>query len=351
MAGASAAAVLGRQRHRVILLDSRATYPASFKAEKIEPDQAALFRKLGLLEGLLPAARRIREIISARGRLPFRSMAIEQYGILYQDMVNGVRGQIPANVERKTARAQEVVPGADGAHVTLMNGEILRARLVVLACGTGGHLLKSLGIGKRMLSEAHSLTVGFNLKPESGVRLPFDSLTYYPSSSKPRVAFLSLFPIRDMMRANYFTYWKPGDPQVDEFQKDPLAALIAAFPRLLSFTGRFQVTGRIEMGLADLYRVEAHLQPGLVLIGDAFQSVCPTTGTGLSKVLTDVDVLCKLIPEWLRSSEMGTKKISEFYNDPQKVASDRQSLEAAFYCRNLSLSPSLWWRVRRRSCQ
>jgi hypothetical protein len=31
-------------------------------------------------------------------------------------------------------------------------------------------------------------------------------------------------------------------------------------------------------------------QPGVVQIGHAFQSVCPSTGMGLDKVLTDVDV-------------------------------------------------------------
>lgn len=347
LAGASAAAVLGRQRLRVILIDSRATYPASFKAEKIEPDQAALFRKLGLLEGLLQAAARIREIISARGRLPFRSMTIEQYGILYQDMVNGVRRQIPANVERKTARVQEIVPGVDAAQVKLMEGESLRARLVVLACGTAGHLLARLGIGKRMIRERQSLTVGFNVAREDGKPFPFDSLTYYPRSKEPRVAFLSLFPIRDVMRANYFTYWKPGDLEVDRFQKDPQRELLGAFPQLPRFTGHFRVVGRIEMAPADLYRAEGYQLPGLVLIGDAFQSVCPTTGTGVSKVLTDVDVLCECMPEWLKTHGMGIDKLACFYEHPRKIACDRWSLEGALYTRAFSIDPSFRWTVQR----
>lgn len=38
LAGASAAAVLARKGVRVMLIDSRHTYPTCFKAEKIEPD-------------------------------------------------------------------------------------------------------------------------------------------------------------------------------------------------------------------------------------------------------------------------------------------------------------------------
>lgn len=50
LAGASAATVLARKGVRVMLIDSRQTYPACFKAEKIEPDQAELFRKFGLID-------------------------------------------------------------------------------------------------------------------------------------------------------------------------------------------------------------------------------------------------------------------------------------------------------------
>ncbi len=347
LAGATTAAVLGRLGVRVILIDSRATYPAGFKAEKIEPDQAALFRRFGLLNELLPAAARIHEILSARGRFPFRHVPIEQYGIFYQDMVNGVRQQIPANVERRTARVQDIIPAADMSRVTLMSGESLRARLVVLACGTGGHLFSRLGIGKKMISAGHSLTVGFNLESEDGKPFPFDSLTYYPRSTESRVAFLSLFPIRHLMRANYFTYWKPGEPEVDRLHKDPTGELLRTFPQLTRFTGSFRVAGRIEMGPADLYRADGYLRPGLVVIGDAFQSVCPTTGTGVSKVLTDVDVLGACIPDWLRTSGMGTEKLARFYEHPRKVSCDRSSLEGALYSRIFFIDPSLRWTIQR----
>jgi len=61
----------------------------------------------------------------------------------------------------------------------------------------------------------------------------------------------------------------------------------------------------------------------LVVIGDAFQSVCPATGTGLTRVLTDVDVLCnECIPDWLATPGMGPEKIDRFYTQ----ARDRSAI-------------------------
>lgn len=348
LGGATTAALLGRTGLRVVLIDQRATYPASFKAEKIEPDQAALFRKFGLLEGLLPMTGRVHTIATGRGRVLYRVEPVEQYGIFYQDMVNGVRAQIPEGVAWERDRVQSITPSASVSRITLLSGKSLNARLVVLACGTGGQLSVRLGIGKRMISETHSLSIGFNLERVDGNPFPFDALTYYPDSDQSRVACLSLFPMRTTMRANYFTYWIPGDAQANRFPKDPHGELLAVFPHLERFTGPFRVTGRIEMGPADLFHAEGHLQPGLVLLGDVFQGVCPTSGTGVSKVLTDVDVLCDLLPSWLKTPDMGTDKLLQFYLDPRKVQCDRGSLKGALYSKTFGIDPSIRWRIQRR---
>ena len=46
LAGATAATLLARQGRRVLLIDRSASYPACFKAEKLEPDQSALLRQV-----------------------------------------------------------------------------------------------------------------------------------------------------------------------------------------------------------------------------------------------------------------------------------------------------------------
>jgi 2-polyprenyl-6-methoxyphenol hydroxylase-like FAD-dependent oxidoreductase len=48
---------------------------------------------------------------------------------------------------------------------------------------------------------------------------------------------------------------------------------------------------------------EGHLQPGIVLVGDAFSTSCPAAGTGTTKVFTDVERLCNVYIPRLRLSE------------------------------------------------
>jgi 2-polyprenyl-6-methoxyphenol hydroxylase-like FAD-dependent oxidoreductase len=347
LAGASAAAVLGRKGMLVTLIDQHHTYPACFKAEKIEPDQAELFRKLGFMEGLLTSASRIYKIKGARGDQAIRTIHLEQYGIFYQNMVNGVLEQIPSCVARKTARIESIATGPDVCRVKLMGGETITTRLVVLACGTGGNLHASLGIRKNMIQADQSFSIGFNITPENELPFTFDSLTYYPDEIEARIGFLTLFPIRNVMRANLFVYRSPKEGWVKRFKKDPHEELMRVLPGLCRFTGAFQITSRVEMCPVDLYRVEGHIQPGLVLIGDAYQSVCPTTGMGLSKVLTDVDVLCDCVPGWLKTSGMDVVKIARFYDDPLKKACDDKALRKAMFFRTFSTNPSLHWHIYR----
>jgi 2-polyprenyl-6-methoxyphenol hydroxylase-like FAD-dependent oxidoreductase len=347
LAGASAAAVLARKGVRVMLIDSRQTYPACFKAEKIEPDQAQLLRKLGLMEGILPFATRINEVISARSGEVIRVLRLEQYGIFYQDIVSAVRGQIASTVTWKIGRVLDIVPGPAVSRLTLIGGETIAARLIVLACGTGGNLHAGLGIRKNMICAGQSFAIGFNISRENGQPFSFDALTYYPDGIATRIAFLTLFPIRDVMRANFFVYRSPGEEWVNRFKQEPHDDLMRALPELVRFTGPCRITGRVEMCPVDLYGVGRHIQPGLVLVGDAYQSVCPTTGTGLSKVLTDVDVLSECVPKWLRTPGMGNEKLSDYYTHSRKTACDTKSLRQAQYCRALSTNSSYCWQIHR----
>ena len=74
----------------------------------------------------------------------------------------------------------------------------------------------------------------------------------------------------------------------------------AALPRLRRITGEFGVAGDVKIRPADLYVSTGYRQPGIVLVGDAFATTCPVTGTGTDKVFTDVAQLCNVhIPAWL----------------------------------------------------
>ncbi len=119
-------------------------------------------------------------------------------------------------------------------------------------------------------------------------------------------------------------------------------------PRLRKLTGDFAVAGTIKIRPADLYATRDYLQPGIVLVGDAFATSCPAAGTGAGKVFTDVERLCNVhIPRWLSSDGMAADKIASFYIDPVKRACDAHSIAKAYSLRSLSIDDGMAWRAQR----
>jgi 2-polyprenyl-6-methoxyphenol hydroxylase-like FAD-dependent oxidoreductase len=347
LAGCCAAETLGRRGFSVILVDPQADCPPLFRAEKLEPDQVQLLRKLGLFERLLPLARRIRAIgVGYNGRL-FESMPIEQYGICYRDLVNALRTRCPA-VERKLGRVERIANSAQLQYVVLQDGQELTARLVLLSCGTSSELQARVGLRKEMIRKEQSLSFGFCIARPDGAPFPFDAVTYHPTTCAERIDYLSLFVMGDAMRANLFAFRSLDDPWVRQFITDPSHELRRVFPKLARVIGEFRVISRVDTSRVDLYRMRGEVQPGVVLIGDAFQNACPSTGIGVSKVLTDVDVLCSdYVPRWLATPGMGCEKVAAFYEDPRKRSIDASALEKAEYRRRASTDASLRWRMHR----
>jgi 2-polyprenyl-6-methoxyphenol hydroxylase-like FAD-dependent oxidoreductase len=162
------------------------------------------------------------------------------------------------------------------------------------------------------------------------------------------MAYLSVFPIDGAMRANLMVYRDMTDPWLPEFRKAPEAAMRALMPGLGRMMGAFKVVSPIKIRPADLCVTEGHLQPGIVLVGDAFSTSCPAAGTGTTKVFTDVGRLCNAyIPAWLATDGMDADKISQFYDDPEKVACEARCLAKAYHLRSLSIDNGLSWRAQR----
>jgi 2-polyprenyl-6-methoxyphenol hydroxylase-like FAD-dependent oxidoreductase len=173
-------------------------------------------------------------------------------------------------------------------------------------------------------------------------------LTYFPERASDRFAYLTLFPIGGAMRANLFVYRSLRDPWLHAFRSAPEAALLAAMPGLKKLMGAFAVSGKIKIRPVDLTAIAGYRQPGVVLVGDAFATSCPAAGTGVNKVLTDVERLCNVyVPLWFGTDGMDTDKIGAFYDDPIKTACDASSIRKAWHLRSLSTAISIPWRVRR----
>ena len=135
LAGSTAAAMLGRTGHATVLVDPHAIYPPDFRAEKLDSTQIAVLRKTGVGDAVLRAATLDGESWIARfGRL-LEKRPGDQHGILYDTMVNAMRGEIPPGVDIIHAKVMDVATSADRQTVTLSTGEQISARLVVVANG------------------------------------------------------------------------------------------------------------------------------------------------------------------------------------------------------------------------
>jgi 2-polyprenyl-6-methoxyphenol hydroxylase-like FAD-dependent oxidoreductase len=343
LAGSLAAAMLARDGFDVVLVDPHAVYPPDLRAEKLDLEQVAILRRTGLADRILPAATFDGGIWVARfGRVVEKRRGGAQYGILYDTLVNTARSAIPPSAAFIVGKVTAIATSDSRQRVTLSTGEEISARLVIVANGLNVGLRHSLGMVQEHVSKCHSVTLAFDLKPVGRSKFEFPSLTYYPERAADRAAYLTLFPIGSMMRANYMVYRDMDDPWLREMRQSPETTMAAIMPRLGRLTGRAEVVGPMKIRPADLYVTRGHLQPGIVLVGDAFGPSCPAAGTGTGKVFTDVERLCNVhVPKWMASDGMGVEKIAAFYADPVKVASDRHSFNKAFKLRSISTGEDL----------
>jgi 2-polyprenyl-6-methoxyphenol hydroxylase-like FAD-dependent oxidoreductase len=349
LAGSTAAAMLGRAGISAILIDPHPAYPPDFRVEKLSGfEQVERFRKTGIAEATLRAATNDRQNWIARFGYLLDKRPSQQYGITYDTLVNAIRAEIPDSVEAIFGKAISISASPERQKVVLSNGEEISARLVVLANGLNVGLRHQLGIERRIVSACHSISLGFDMVPVDRTAFDFPAITYFSERTSDRIPYLSLFPIGSRMRANLFTYRQIDDPWLQQMRRAPEQTLNASLPRLRRITGEFKIAGDIKMRPADLYVSSGHRQPGMVLVGDAFATSCPVTGTGTDKVFTDVERLCNVhIPNWLATDGMDETKIAAFYDDPIKIACDSWSNAKAYSFRSVSIDNGLYWKAQR----
>ena len=349
LAGSTAAAMLGRAGIAAVLIDPHQTYPFDFRVEKLSGDeQIERFCRTGIAESVLRSATHDGENWIARFGYLLDRKPSRQYGILYDDLIAAIRAEIPGGVEKIFAKVVGVSTGPERQKLNLSNGEEISARLVVLANGLNVGLRRQLGIERRIVSACHSISIGFDLVPVGRPAFEFPALTYFSERPSDLIPYLTLFPIENRMRANLFAYRPSDDPWLRQMRTAPVETLNAALPRLRRITGAFDIPGDIKIRPADIYVSTGHRQPGVVLVGDAFETTCPVTGTGTDKVFTDVAQLCNVhIPAWLATEGMDEAKIASFYDDPIKKACDAWSSAKAYNFRSVSIDTGLYWQAQR----
>jgi 2-polyprenyl-6-methoxyphenol hydroxylase-like FAD-dependent oxidoreductase len=349
LAGSTAAAMLGRAGIPAIVIDPHQTYPFDFRVEKLSGGtQLDRFMQTGFAESVLRSTTHDGENWIARFGYLLDKKPSEQFGIMYDALIMAIRAEIPEPAELVYAKVTDVSTSAERQKVTLSNGETISARLVVLANGLNVGLRRSLGIERKLISACHSISMGFDLEPVGRAAFAFPALTYFSERPSDRIPYLTLFPIGNKMRANLFAYREADDPWLREMRHKPVETMNAALPRLRRITGEYTVSGDVKIRPADLYVSTGYRLPGIVLVGDAFATTCPVSGTGTDKVLTDVTQLCNVhIPAWLATEGMSEGKIASFYEDPVKQACDAWSSAKAFSFRKVTMDRGIYWTAQR----
>lgn len=348
LAGATAAAMLGRAGISTVMIDVHKTYPEDFRVEKVEKKQEGLFEDTGFGDAVYRAGTLFDEIWLARFGVLIDKRPNRQFGIAYADLIATVRAQIPDSVQFVVGKVTDIKTSPTNQTIVLANGETWSVRLVVLATGLNNNTLREkVGITRQIIDKCHVVSVGFDMQPTGRDKFAFPALTYMGGPTS-RIAYVAMFPMRETMRANMFLYRDMNDPWLQEMRTAPVATMCAVLPRFRRQVGAFEVTSPVLIRPIDLYRTEGYRQPGVVLVGDSFATSSPAAGTGVQRVLTDVTRLCNIhIPNWLMSDGMGEEKISTFYDDPVKTGFDAYSIHLANYLRSLTLDQEPIWRARR----
>lgn len=337
LAGSLAAVMLGRVGHAVTLIDPFESCRPDFRCEKLEEPHVDALQRAGVLDEVLTTALCYENIWVARlGRLA-EIKPIVEYGIEYSALVNRLRGLIPREVAYVQSKVTGLSLTPERQTLTLTNGERISARLVI---GANGVMADQIG-AKREISRCHSVSIGFDV---DAATWPFKALTYFGEDPAQRVAYLTLFPLPSGGRANLFVYRELNDPWIKRLRETPAATIAQALPGLAQFTGTLRITGPLKIRPVDLTATDNLLQPGIALVGDAFATACPVSGTGAAKALLDAERLCNIyIPQWLATPGMRVEKIAQFYDDADKRQSDAQSLRTSIFAKRAALGEGLLW--------
>lgn len=347
LAGCVAASTLAQAEADVVLIDAAAVVPPSLRAEKLGTDILALFDRLGLGRTVRAASTPISSVWIARfGRVMKRRARLE-HAFSYKTLVTALRTTLPERVDLRFGRIVDVTTGPDRQRVALNDGTAIEARLLVVATGPSAAIHRRVGIEVVEATRDHSICIGFFLKQPPG-DFPFESIVYHGERRSDRVSYISLFPIGERMRANLFVYRAHDEPWMQAFRNAPAQTLRRTLPNLERVCGPIEIDGSVDIRPIDLRLTDGHERDGVVLIGDAYCTSCPVSGTGMHKALVDVERLCREhVPAWLATPGMGAGKIAAFYADRVKLDFDRSSLALSDRLRNLAVGRGARWRLAR----
>ena len=349
--GGFCGSIIGIKAHElglnVKVLDATAHYPDNFRAEKLEDDQIDALASMDLMDLVRPTkSPPIDRVHTFTGDVETISKHQNHRGLHYQDTVNTLRGVLMDSGLLDIQRVSGIDDGPDFSQVLLNDGTALRARLVVITTGMEPALRKSLNVVSHATDELNSTTFGFDVEPDIDTNFRVRAFNARPPAFVSGLQYVTFFPVGDRTRANLFTCWEQSNERVRKLKSKPSQELRDLFPALDAHVGPLRVSSKVDTFSTRYYRLDANHLLRTVLAGDAFQSVNPANGVGLSKCLTDAQTLLALLPELLKQGSSAVD-LSAYYQDPRKRKVDHRALKRWRWVNELATSQSLRTKLKK----
>ena len=331
---------------KVKVLDSQADYPRHFRAEKLESDQSDSLDALGLLSLVRPSEfEPINEVRAYRRNSESISLHQGHRGIDYADTVNAFRKVLHDRGVLEIRRVSAIEDDQQSCRISLDNGHDLQSRLVVVASGMSTGLRRQMGLVPSGRDSLISTTFGFDIRSLAAEGLPHSACNFRPDRFVNGLAYITFFPIGNRMRANLFTCWDPSSDEVRQTKADTLRKIRELFPDIDRRLGPFEICTDIQAYTTRYYRLAAEHLHRTVIVGDAYQSVNPANGVGLSKCLTDSQVVFDLLPRLLESSS-SLLDLEQYYADSRKQRIDDEARDRWRWTSESTTSRSLKTRLK-----
>ncbi|MGH1471975.1 MAG: FAD-dependent oxidoreductase [Cellvibrionaceae bacterium] len=335
LSGLCLAHQLANQGIRCAILDRKEVYPNNFRADKLEHNQIAALRKAKLDQFIVPKSEPIGHIKSYRSGILEDVDTIDQYGFSYPATVNNLRENLPAQAHFEVATVVKIENSATAQKITTRSGKIISAKIIVMSTGGNESATKLVSIRRKLDPELTSLNFGFDVARTDKKPFDFRGFNYHSEDPTRGVDYVTFFLIGNDMRVNIFSQWDAKDERATAMRKNPIEEMSKYFEKLYDYVGDIDVITKVQVFPTHFYRAKDHIQPGLVVIADEYQSVSPATGRGLDKLTTDVALLSqKYIPEWLRAEKADKVDIAKYYKDKEKIKIDQRARGDWIYYRN-----------------
>jgi len=197
---------------------------------------------------------------------------------------------------------------------------------MVLACGYRPDIYKRMATGLIQNMALRSLSVGFDITPYGPASFSLRCRNEHLNQYARGIDYLEIFRVIDKLRANLSAQLRAADSHCRMLCSNPDAASQQWFPQLPTHTGDFSALIRLDNFFTTYNRMAPPGMPGVVAIGDAFQSANPANGMGLSKTFSGVALLSNMsLPRWPDSDRCDLVNLQEYYSCGKKLRQDNKA--------------------------